>query len=75
MTPADITLSCLARAAAARLGVDELTVKRARADAGHTYETPAFLVAVCRLPDGRQLRLQCRHDQPEHVVVLHLVQT
>lgn len=75
MTPADVTLSCLARATAARLGVDEPTIKRARAGSGHTYETPAFLVAVAVLPDGRQLRFQCRYDQPAHVVALHIARS
>lgn len=72
MTPRDITLSCLARATAERLGLDELVVKRCRAASTSSHEQPGFLVVNGQLPDGRVLRMHCRHDQPAHIVSLRI---
>ena len=68
-----VTLSDRARAACRRLGIGEPTVERMRAGAVSTYDGGSYLVVEASLPDGRRVRMTCRHDLPGHVCSLRVL--
>jgi hypothetical protein len=73
MNATDVTLSPGALASCERLGIDEIAIRRARADSVSEFARPAYLVVIGQLPDGRTIRLSCRHDLPKHVAALSAV--
>lgn len=67
-----VTLSPAARAQAARLGVSEIGIRRARARSVSEHDRPMYLVVDGELEDGRHVRMSCLHSLPSHVVSIDL---
>jgi hypothetical protein len=68
MEISDVTLGESARRWCQRLGVPESDLKSARAGSVTTYEGTQYLIVTGELPDGRAIRMQCRHDRSNHIV-------
>lgn len=68
MKASDVTLSERAIHLCRQFGISVNDAKNARSQATSTYEGREFLVVIGPLPDGRSLRMNCRHDRPEHIV-------
>ncbi|MEA2495774.1 MAG: hypothetical protein QOJ29_3685 [Thermoleophilaceae bacterium] len=64
-----VTLSCLARSTAQRLGIPEPQIKRAREHPYREHDTPEFVLAFVEV-GGHELVLRCRHDDPGQIVSL-----
>jgi hypothetical protein len=68
MRSQDVTLGEGARRMCPRLGIAESDVRDARAGSISEHDSPEYLIVMGELPDGRSVRMMCRHDMPWHVV-------
>jgi hypothetical protein len=50
------------------LGIAESWLKQARCGAVSTHEGREYFIVIGSLPDGRSVRMQCRHDRRHHIV-------
>jgi hypothetical protein len=64
----DVTLGERALSLCEQLGISVNDAKNARSSANSTYPAPEFLMVIGTLPDGRSIRMWCRHDRPAHIV-------
>lgn len=69
----EVILGGSAKAFAKRIGVPEEDVKLARVGAVSDLGGNEFLILLGTLPDGRSVRMLCRHDIPAYVVSFRLV--
>jgi hypothetical protein len=63
-----VTLSERATILCQRLGIPESALKKARSGPVSTHEGREYFIVIGTLPDGRSVRMQCRHDRRNHIV-------
>ena len=64
----EVTLGERALALCEQLGIAPNDARNARSEASSTYPGAEYLVVIGQLPDGRSIRMLCRHDRPQHIV-------
>jgi hypothetical protein len=68
MDARNVTLGDGARAACARLGIDESAIKDSRVGSVSIQEGREYLIVDGVLPDGRRVRMKCQYDREHHIV-------
>lgn len=68
MRPDEVTLGEAARHLCRRLGRPETDIQAARSGSGSVFQGREYLIVVGEAPDGRTIRMACRHDRPHHVI-------
>jgi hypothetical protein len=68
MRPSDVSLGERALSLCGRLGIPETDLRTARCGTVSTHEGAQYLIVIGDLPDGRSVRMLCRHDRPNHIV-------
>lgn len=68
MNPSDVILSRRAQALCAQLGISQGDLRKARAGPTSGWEGREYYVVTGELPDGRSVRMSCRHDHRHYIV-------